>query len=381
MKRILLLMLVLCMLPLAYAQGLSTQGTAVTASAESISPHPVEPGQDFTLQLRVYNDGGSLADGVTIQYTENTVFTMTGKDDTFDSSFSLCSRCTRDNLYYFTVSADANSGDYPLIFKVTDSGVTRQETIMISVTGKPDIIFDAELIEESISADSLFTAKLTIRNVGSGSAKKIKIVPQTEGFVMENANLIFIDELKPGESIVKEVSFMVSGDAKAGPQKLVLDIDYTDEQSAEYSIEQSLGVKLLNKVQLNIAAVTIDPQPIQKDNKAVVTVRVENLGEGKAENIQVSLTNSGFEGQSKAYIGKLDEGEDAPAVFTLFPTSTGAHHFRVTVSYEDDTGANELIEELELLVVGQSFTRYVLIVIALAGFVYFIYAYFLKHKE
>lgn len=380
-KMIAMLAALLCVMAAgAAAQGIVGTSASISASAQSISPHPVEPGQDFTLQLRLYNDGGTIATGITVTYEMSEVFTLTGKESSFDRPFSLCGGCTKDNIYYFTVSPDAQSGDYPLIFKIDDGSAVRSETIMVRVIGKPDVIFDALLLDEAVAPDSSFTARLTLRNVGTGVAKKIKLVPQTEGFVMENSNLLFIGNLRPGESITKDVMFMVSGDADAGPQKLVLDMDYTDEQSAEYSAEQSLGVRLLNKVELNIAAVTAEPQPVEKGRKTTVTVRVENLGEGKAEDIQVSLKNEGFEGQSKAYIGKLDEGEDAPAVFTLLPSKSGTHHFEVKVTYKDDAGSHELTEGLELLVVGKSLTSILLVIAAVAGVIYFVYAYFLKGK-
>lgn len=380
--RVLMVTVLLCVMAVSVsAQGLVGSSASISASAESISPHPVEPGQDFTLQLRLYNDGGVFATGLTVTCVKSDIFSLTGKESSFDMAFTLCGGCTSDNIYYFTVSPDAQSGDYPIIFKIDDGSAIRSETITIQVVGKPDVIFDAELLDESIMPDSSFTARLTIRNVGTGVAKKIKLVPQTTGFVMENSNMLFIDELRPGESVVREVVFMVSGDASAGPQKLVLDMDYKDEQSTDYSDEQSLGVRLLNRVDLNIAAVTVEPQPIEKGKKAVVTVRVENLGEGKAEDIQVSLQNEGFEGQSKAYIGKLDEGEDAPAVFTLLPSKSGTHHFQVKVTYKDDAGSHELVEELELLVIGRSLTNIFIIIALVAGLVYFIYAYFLKGKD
>ncbi len=377
--------LLLALAAMALAAGaqaqLTSAASSVTGSAESISPYPVEPGQDFTLQLRLYNEGGTIAEAVSVEYAESAVFTLTGKEDSFDRSFSLCSKCTRDNLYYFTVSPDASSGEYPLIFKVNDGEVTRQTTVMVRVVGKPDVIFEAEVLDEAVMPDSSFVARLTVRNVGTGVARKLKLTPETAGFVMEGANLLFIDKLGPGESSVHDVTFLVSGDALPGPQSLALGMDYADEQSTQYSTEQSFGVKLLNSVRLNIASVAVDRQPIQKGERAVVTVRVENVGEGTAENIQVALRNSGFEGQSKAYIGRLEEGEDAPTVFTIVPGEAGTHEFRILVTYEDDEGSHEIAEEIDLLVVGKDMTRTLIIVGAALAVAYFAYAYFLKGKE
>ena len=354
---------------------------AINAVAESITPYPVEPGLDFTVQLRVYNDGGERAENISIDFLESDAFFLTGKDDDFDKPFSLCPFCSKDNIYYFTVLPDVKSGEYPIIFKIKEGNVIHEEKVFVRVIGEPDIIFDADLLNDTVAPDGSFNVELTIKNVGTGIARNIKVVPQTPGFVMENANLIFIDEIRPENLIKEKVHFMVSDSNYPGPQKLVFGITYKDEKSNSYSLEQSLGVKLLNKVKLDIAAVTVDPQLIMEGKQAIVTVRVENLGEGKAENVQVFLQNDGFEGQNKAYIGKLDEDEDAPAVFALIPSKPGKHDFTVRVTYEDDEGEHELIDTLELLVLEKNDFRTEILIAAgviIIGFTGFM---FFKKKE
>ncbi len=354
----------------------------ISASAESITPYPVEPGQDFSVQLRIYNDGNEKADNVSVDFLKSEVFFLTGKDDDFDKSFSLCSGCSKDNIFYFTVLPDVKSGEYPIIFKIKEQNVIQEETIFIRVIGKPDIIFDAQLLNNTVAPDDSFDVKLKVKNVGTGIARNIKIVPQAQGFVMNSANLVFLDEIKPNEIIEKQLHFMVSDSNKPGPQKLGFSINYKDEKSTEYSLEQSLGVKLLNKVKLDIAAVTVDPNPINDKEKALLIVRVENLGEGDADNIQVRLENDGFEGQTKAYIGKLKEDEDAPAVFSLIPLKSGKHKLRVIVTYEDDLGEHKITEDLELFVIKKNNSKILIIVLLMLALIaFFGYSFWKKKTE
>ncbi len=352
----------------------------ISTSAESVTPYPVEPGQDFSVQLRVYNDGGEKANNVTVDFLKSEVFFLTGKDDDFNKPFSLCSGCSKDNIFYFTVLPDVNSGEYPLIFKIKERNIIHEETIFIRVIGEPDIIFDAQVLNDSISPDGSCDVRLKIKNVGTGIARNIKIVPQTEGFVMGNANLVFLDEISPDEAVEKQIHLMISDSNSPGPQKIGFSIDYKDEKSIDYSLEQSLGVKLLNEVKLDIAAVTVDPNPIKDKEKVIVTVRVENLGEGDADNIQVRLENDGFEGQTKAYIGKLKEDEDAPAVFSLIPSKPGKHELKVIVSYEDDLGEHEITEHLELLVMKKNSSTKLVITFLLVGMAAF-FGYFFWKKN
>ena len=351
-----------------------TDNPMISASAESITPYPMEPGLDFSVQLRVYNDGGERGENISVDFLESDAFFLTGKDDDFNKPFGLCVGCSKDNIFYFTVLPDVKSGEYPLIFKIKEGGVIHEKNIFVRVIGQPDIIFEANLLEDAITPDSAFDVELNIKNVGTGIARNIKIVPQTQGFVMRDANLIFIDEINPGDSVEETVHFMVSDSNNPGPQKIAFTLVYKDEKSTAYLLEQSIGVKLLNKVNLNIAAVIVDPQPIIEGENTMVTIRIENLGEGKAENVQVFLKNGGFEGQSKAYIGKLDEDEDAPAVFSLIPSKSGKHNFTIHVTYEDDEGNHELTDTLELLVLKKNniwvggLMIVLVIVFGLAGF-------------
>ena len=359
-----------------------TDTPAISTVAESITPYPVEPGQDFTVQLRIYNDGGEKGENISVDFLESKAFFLTGKDDNFNKPFGLCVGCSKDNIFYFTVLPDVKSGEYPLIFKIKERNIIHEEKVFVRVIGQPDIIFEAKVQNDSVMPDSSFDVELIVKNVGTGIARNIKIVPQTTGFVMENANLIFIDEINPNNSIIKYVNFMVSDSNSPGPQKLEFTLAYKDEKSTAYSLEQSLGVKLLNNVKLDIAAVTTDPNPINDGEKAIITVRVENLGEGDANNIQVRLGKDGFEGQTKAYIGKLKEDEDAPAVFSLIPSKPGKHELNVIVSYEDDLGTHEISEELELLVLKKNNTNgFILIVIVLALVGFLAYTFLRKKKE
>ena len=359
-----------------------TNTPVISTVAESITPYPVEPGQDFTVQLRVYNDGGERGENISVDFLESEAFFLTGKDDDFNKPFGLCAGCSKDNIFYFTVLPDVKSGEYPLIFKIKERNIIHEEKVFVRVIGQPDIIFEAKVQNDSVMPDSSFDVELIVKNVGTGIARNIKIVPQTTGFVMGNANLIFIDEINPNNSIIKYVNFMVSDSNSPGPQKLEFTLAYKDEKSTAYSLEQSLGVKLLNNVKLDIAAVTTDPNPLEDGEKAIITVRVENLGEGDANNIQVRLGKDGFEGQTKAYIGKLKEDEDAPAVFSLIPSKPGKHELTVIVSYEDDLGTHEISEELELLVLKKSNTNgFILIVIVLALVGFLAYTFLRKKKE
>ena len=383
MKKIVVaLLLILMIAALVSATSYEADTPVIRAHLESISPYPVEPGQDFTIQIRIYNEGGKIAENVKADIEYDKYFFLKSKDNDFDKPFNLCTGCSKDNTYYFVVLPDTLSGEYLISIKFDRDGAITEKKVFVKVIGQPDIIFNSKLLNDKVSPDSSFDVMLNINNVGTGIARNIKLEPTTSGFVMDESNLVFIKELKPNEKINKTIHVMTADSLSPEPYKLNFKLTYKNEKSNQTTLNQALGVKLLSNVKLDIAAVIVEPQPIIKGQKAIVTVRIENLGEGKAENIQVLLKNDGFEGQIKAYIGKLDEDEDAPAVFTLIPSKTGKHNLEVKVTYEDDLGQHQLTDNLELLVVGKDRTwKGILIILIIVGLGLLAYRMFEKKRK
>ena len=383
MKRMVaILLLIILISTFVSATSYNARTPAIKAYLESVSPYPVEPGQDFTIQIRISNEGGEIAEDVKAEIEYGEYFFLKSKEDDFDELFNLCTGCSKDNTYYFVVSPDTLSGEYPISVKFNRAGAITEKKVFVRVIGQPDIIFNTKLLNDKISPDSSFDVILNIKNVGTGIARNIKLEPTSSGFVIGGSNLVFIKELKPNEEINKTVQVMTTDSLSTEPSKLNFKLTYKNEKSNQTTLNQALGIRLLDKVKLDLAAVIVDPQPLIKGQKATVTVRVENLGEGQAENIQVLLKNNGFEGQTKAYIGKLDEGEDAPAVFTLIPSKTGEHELEVKVTYEDDLGQHQLTESLELLVLGRDYTWIgIFATIIIVGTGLFAYKLFWRKKE
>ena len=365
----------------AQRQIYDADASVLTANAESVSPYPVEPGTDFTVQFRVYNDGGESARNVRVETEENSMFYLTGKGEDLETSFNLCAGCTRDATYYFTASPDARSGNYPLIFKVIEGDNYHEEKVFIRVVGQPDIIFAAQVLDEVVTPDSSFEVLLDIQNVGTGIARNLKLVPQTPGFVMSDSNIVFIDELNPGAQSEQRIIFMASDSLEPGPQTLSFSISYKDENSNTYASDQSLGVDMKSSVDVDIASVTMSPQLVFAYDKFDLAVRVENLGQGEAKNIKVKVDSPHLTGQKTAYIGMLEEDEDAPAYFALTTGFAGDYTMNILVEYEDDLGSHLVEESVSLKVMKAKSMILLVAVIVLASCSAALFIYSRKRKK
>ncbi len=354
----------------------------VNTYLEKITPYPVEPGQDFTLHLRTYNEGDDLADNVKVKVKYGNEFFLKGKENNFDKPFELCVDCSKDNTYYFLVSTDTKSGEYPIIVDTYEGGAKKENKVFIRVIGIPDIIFKAKVLTQNVVADSYFDVKISVLNLGTGIAKDIKIQPVTDGFVMNGENILYINSLKPDHYFNKTIRFMTSDLLNKNPYKIKFKISYKDEKSQEKYFEQEFGVKVIDKVKLDISSVKIDPDKVFEGDSTKIIIRVENLGEGTAKNIRLFLTDEKEKLEDiKSYIGKLEENEDAPAVFTYTFSNFGQHNLKLKILYEDDLGTHEVNDEFSIYVNKKNNTIYFLI----GGFIFVILIiclyYFMFNKK
>jgi hypothetical protein len=123
MKKIVITLLLMVLIPtLVNATFYNVDTPVIRAYLESISPYPVEPSQDFTIQMRIYNEGGKIAEDVKAEIEYDDYFFLKSKDDDFDKPFNLCVGCSKDNTYYFIVSPDTLSGEYPITIKINRGG-------------------------------------------------------------------------------------------------------------------------------------------------------------------------------------------------------------------------------------------------------------------
>ncbi len=330
--------------------------TSVSASAESITPFPVEPGQDFTVQMRVLNNGGDVAENVRANFLDTSIFYSTGNEAEFAEPFSLCGLCSRENVYYFTVPPEARSGEYLLVFEVRTDNGGRRFNVPIRVIGEPDIVFDITPIQKRVAPGGRVPVTISTRNVGTGTARNIKITPVTQGFAIEGANLVFLEELKAGRSVTRNTSLTVSDNLETRLHTVDFNVTFKDEKSVDYDEQQSAGIVLTDEVSLSLASISLNPQRLKKGEDGAVTIRVENNGEGDARNIRATLDAPLLGGMQKSFIGRLDEDEDAPAVFTVTPENTGTIPATLRVQYTDGFGVKEVVEEIRIPVEGNTRT-------------------------
>ncbi len=215
---------------------------------------------------------------------------------------------------------------------------------------KPALTVDKE-IPEYVEPGHAFDIQMNIKNTGEGKVKDVNIQIKLEGteFSSTGPDNIFIRELDVYKG--KNISFnLITNDkAELGLQSVPLLLNFTDEDDVPMKQEEMLGLQIKGRAELNIASITSDPSEIMAGEHSNLIIRLENVGKDDAKSVfaEVDLP---FQGTNKAFLGKIEPDEDAPAVFSFTPAETGTVSYILTVKYRDDFGEHSLSEPLTLIV-------------------------------
>ena len=349
-KIILVLLAIIAMFTNISFASLNTDVSNLRILAEQVTPEPVEPGQDVMVKARVYNYGDSIAQDVNVKLNAHYPFYLKTQSSNFADYDNICIYCSKDNTYYLTVDANAVSGIYPIEFEIYENkGATKKiQEINILVVGIPNIVFEADSIKKTIMPNEEFTAQLTFKNIGTGIARNIKIVPQSTDFIKLGSGLEVIEEINPKEEKTINISFDVTETLVPNTYNLPFEIGFSDERSNKYNISQNFGIKVVHGAELGLQNLKITPQNnINEGDEIEIQIRIENTGSGNAENVKVVL-DSIMEGNKVAYMGRIEKNDDEPTIFSMNAVSAGNIKNILKITYRDDFGEHELIEEFSI---------------------------------
>ena len=376
----LLLVLMLTNICLFSAFSVGEDYFSLDIQNENITPSPASPGNDFTIQVRLYNNGDETATNLRAEIDYDNYFFLKSSKDNFNDVFDVCGGCSIDNTYYFVVDPKTPSGEYPIDFKFVSNDFEFEKTIFINVLGVPDIIIKSSEVIEGIVPNSMFELNLDVLNVGSGDAKNIKIIPKTDGFILKDENLIFIENIKPDEKKTISKTILTSSSLETEPQKLEFDILFKDQKSQDYEVENSIGVNVVKKSDLNLVSIKTSSEDLSADEKFDLTIRLENIGEGTANNVIVKVLSQEFLGEKLIYMGSIDEDEDVPAILTLSSSEVGNREIKLEVEYSDDLGTHKKEVNYFLDIKSKSNTS-LFILLILVGLGAFGFYHFRKNKK
>jgi hypothetical protein len=233
----------------------------------------------------------------------------------------------------------------------------------------------------SIRPGGQYDVPLTLTNNGTGFAEdiSIRIIDADSSITPSRSGFFHVNHLDPGESATVAMSLFTDRNAFSGIHELPLSLQYSLVDGTQVTQTETIGVNIRGESELVIRSVDSDPVRVNQGDRFDLIIRLENTGTGEARSIR-STIDLPLQGVREAYIGTIQEGNDAPAVFILTANQSGEFSYRFVVSYEDDWGVRTEEHTLHLVVSPPSEIAVVVVVILVLAGVCGVILYYWKKK-
>ena len=345
MKKILLILLILLLVPIANA----SLNYLVTESV------PVYPGDTTFVYVPIKNQGfGTNLYDVSVKLVpkdtaSSGAVTMLNDVDFLGTINNWGDERTAKFRIY--INPDAVEGDYFFDVHVTSRGKdssAQSTTILkdriLTIEGIPTVIlFNSTL--EIVEPMSINEETIWLKNQGTGTLENavVEIGLGNDGMksafsILGGGTQFSIGSLKPGDEV--EITFNFAVDIAARPGVYNIPVKITGQNN--YSSQDYIGL---------VVAGTTDFEISYQETVGTFSVNVANVGVNTGSAVTVSLPkqeNFAIAGSSSAVIGNLNPGDYTSAIFQI--TKKGAGNIlEVDIQYTDTSGKRHT-ESKELIV-------------------------------
>ncbi|MCL4561518.1 MAG: hypothetical protein M1281_13015 [Chloroflexi bacterium] len=350
----------------------------------SASVDPVQPGQDFNLNMILVNSGNSNAYNIVVSFTpgdiipRNTGGTLLvqqlipgetrGINQPVVASTTLEAGSIANlpvNISYIDqFSHETFTASFNLAFHVAKphyGPVLPTATPTQVVVMRPQLaITDYTVETEPLQPGVPFTLKLDVRNLGNADAKSVTVImgggsasqggsstPQPGGIAgasgeftnfapLHSSNIQFIGDIPAGQIANSQQSLIVNTTTNPGAYPVKFSFDYTDSKGAHYTDDQviTLLVFSLPLVEMNFYR---DPGPFFVGQPGALPIQIVNLS--RKATVLGNLKATVQEGEvmnNVTLVGAMDPGGYFTLDAMLVPARSGPLDVDVTVSYTDD---------------------------------------------
>ncbi|MBS3162588.1 COG1361 S-layer family protein [Candidatus Woesearchaeota archaeon] len=371
MKRGILLLLFLLLVPLATATGI-TFGTdannllQVKISVDRTVPAMIQPGEYFDLYLSLETEGVQSSTSiiniddlrnVELDFVEDFPFTLESDDDGVRSLGTVKPGTEYSIKYRVKVDDDASPGDYDLKFlfssSVDESITTPSLEIsvlsidstlnVVSIETNPELLSPGEPAELSVTIrNDAFSQFRNLEASLSIDGNSIPIVPYKSS---KEQSLV---SLSPGEEHTFVFSIIAEEDATAGVYKIPLAITYRDVNSSVHYKNDTFGILIGSDADLsfNLEEFTA----FKKYTNGEIIVSTSNIGPTEVKYLTLKLLpGEGYEiiGPDSEYLGNLGSDDFETSSFDIYVKQKENVDLNLLATYKDSY--NQEFEESIIL--------------------------------
>ena len=323
-----------------------TDAPALSASLSQQIPYPAQPGEEVTLLIKTTNHGDEPAENIIWYLDVQEPFELKEAKKATQTLPELRCGETANTEYYLTVDPDARSGEYTLDLNITYRGEFDRRTLTtkskveltIRVMGHPDLVLlDADIPE--VDPKSEFVANFSIKNVGTGPAKNVKVYFKNQTSILPKMSMYYIDTVAPGATVFIESGFFVDTTTPS-QHPLPIAIHYENETHGAAPVQEySVLVPVSSG---NTLFIYLDSQDYLVESAVGdITIGIANRGLARAKHVVLTIADGGrfkLIDTDTRYIGDIESDDYDTVDFKILPESSDCRNVTVDVSYADDYG-------------------------------------------
>ena len=404
----LLAILLLALPAAAFAEG-ETPPAETQAPVTTPNPTPEPTPQPTPVAEQLIIDSWSLYDGMDKTYQEGYVprivngccyiiFPLIG--ETYDGKVTVTADlgATADSPFVFgnysqTAAGWARyvfmfeiplvkgriNGSYPVTLRADYLDVLGQQkqqsfTLYVTVTDgknppdpndvpkqeveKPELfISNCIITPDTVSGEEIFTAEVTIDNIGTIRARSVRLSYGSEaaGIIpADTNNAMHLENIASGESATVSFAIRTTGDVLAGEQPFYVTLDYIDLYGGVYTNTRTFLVHVTQPAKMSCDPVSL-PKEITAGETISLPANVFNIGKSPLRNVTVNLTGAGLFPTSSVFLGDIQPGQAGYGELKVFvgmlsmtegyTESYGKTTGVYTISYKDDAGEVHTAEQ------------------------------------
>ena len=264
------------------------------------------------------------------------------------------------------------NGSYPVTMKADYLDVLGQQkqqsfTLYVTVTDgknppdpndvpkqeveKPELfISNCIITPDTVSGEEIFTAEVTIDNIGTIRARSVRLSYGSEaaGIIpADTNNAMHLENIASGESATVSFAIRTTGDVLAGEQPFYVTLDYIDLYGGVYTNTRTFLVHVTQPAKMSCDPVSL-PKEITAGETISLPANVFNIGKSPLRNVTVNLTGAGLFPTSSVFLGDIQPGQAGYGEIKVFvgmlsmtegyTESYGKTTGVYTISYKDDAG-------------------------------------------
>lgn len=337
MKRIIVFIFLVVLFSSMVNAGLEAISEAnspqITATLQSQSPDPVEPGEILTVKFKIENGAKQTSDDVIVRILPKFPFELYG--DAAERNLGKMKAVSTGAdahvvEYKLKVDEDAAEGEVEIELEIEVGDIKIgyiEDELLIDVETRDAVLEITSITTdpEQISPGETADLRVTVKNLADSLLRDIKFTLdfKDDTFPLapyQSTSQRKIQQLQTGNQLPLNFQVIADPAATSGLYKIPLNISYNDEKGNEYTMADVIAVLIGDEpdVQAYIKKSTV----LQADSPGKVTIEIANAGTNDVKFLELTLLPSKdfdlITTSNYVYIGDVDSDDTESEEFNIF---------------------------------------------------------------